>query len=489
MARRPDGSLRTATLRDGTRAFHLRFAAGGRRQIEVLHERVGCACCGGGWTEPRARVELQNIVARVAAGVWIPKVPEPQGQAADSGPWRFDEYATHWLGRWSAGALGEDRPQPATVELVRDWALRGHLLPALGGLSLDDAHFTRERLTDYKAQLLEQHDEIERLRAAGQVLRRPDGRPERLSKRSIQILLRTLAQILDEAVEDGHLSANHARSKRMRVRVPRPIRTWLQPDELNDLVTAAALLDAGGFSATTERVRALRARGEPVEAIADALGRSVATVYYHLAKPPPDLGAMGETRALITLLGYGGLRIGETLALRWGDVRLHAAPRRLDVLDAKTPTGVREVHLSPELAAVLVAYRDAEKTRHGRRPAGRAPLWAGADGAARGRTWAVGKVHRAAEIATGLRAGRDLPPMPRVTPHTLRHTYISILLLVTDNVGYVMEQVGHQDQDTTNRIYRHLIRQRQQHGAAFDRVVAEACDGFGAPASGLLKRE
>lgn len=70
-----------------------------------------------------------------------------------------------------------------------------------------------------------------------------------------------------------------------------------------------------------------------------------------------------------------------------------------------------------------------------------------------------------------------------MTPHTLRHTYISILLLVTDNVLYVMEQVGHEDQDTTNRIYRHLIRQRQQHGAAFDRVVADARATFGEPAA------
>ena len=59
---------------------------------------------------------------------------------------------------------------------------------------------------------------------------------------------------------------------------------------------------------------------------------------------------------------------------------------------------------------------------------------------------------------------------PTITRHV---KVLSILLHVTGNVTYVMEQVGHSDQDTTNRIYRHLIRERQQHGAAFDRVVAE----------------
>jgi hypothetical protein len=49
---------------------------------------------------------------------------------------------------------------------------------------------------------------------------------------------------------------------------------------------------------------------------------------------------------------------------------------------------------------------------------------------------------------------------------------------------YVMEQVGHEDQDTTNRIYRHLIRQRQQHGSAFDRVVSDARQAFGSSAPG-----
>jgi len=42
-------------------------------------------------------------------------------------------------------------------------------------------------------------------------------------------------------------------------------------------------------------------------------------------------------------------------------VRLHAEPRRLDVLDAKTPTGIREVPLSPELADVLTVYLDVRR--------------------------------------------------------------------------------------------------------------------------------
>lgn len=41
-----------------------------------------------------------------------------------------------------------------------------------------------------------------------------------LGPSSIRKLLDTLAAILDDAIEDGHLDRNPARGKRMRLRVP-----------------------------------------------------------------------------------------------------------------------------------------------------------------------------------------------------------------------------------------------------------------------------
>src|SRR4051812_22093366 len=157
MGRPARGSLRVRELADGTRSFQLRLAVNGERADETLHERPDCGCgCGGGWTERRARTELQNVMARVQAGIWRPRVPiEPPEHGVT---WRFDQYATDWLARWSAGALGEDKPDDSTVRLVRDWVLRKHLLPALGGVPLDDEHFTKQRLTDYKTHLLNRHD-------------------------------------------------------------------------------------------------------------------------------------------------------------------------------------------------------------------------------------------------------------------------------------------------------------------------------------------
>ena len=60
-------------------------------------------------------------------------------------------------------------------------------------------------------------------------------------------------------------------------------------------------------------------------------------------------------KALVTALAYTGLRISELLDLKWG--QLHLPNRRLWVADSKTPTGRREVQLSPVLTEALMDYR------------------------------------------------------------------------------------------------------------------------------------
>jgi hypothetical protein len=59
----------------------------------------------------------------------------------------------------------------------------------------------------------------------------------------------TLAAVLDDAIEDGHIDRNPARGKRMRVRVPKPQRTFLELDELPALIDAAAAQDAPSMPA------------------------------------------------------------------------------------------------------------------------------------------------------------------------------------------------------------------------------------------------
>jgi integrase len=71
------------------------------------------------------------------------------------------------------------------------------------------------------------------------------------------------------------------------------------------------------------------------------------------------------------------------------------------------------------------------------------------------------------------RAG--LPPSGRVTPHTLRYTFISLLLANGAELPYVTAQVGHADESTTLRIYAKVLRRDRRHvGKAVDEMVGKA---------------
>ncbi len=63
-----------------------------------------------------------------------------------------------------------------------------------------------------------------------------------------------------------------------------------------------------------------------------------------------------------------------------------------------------------------------------------------------------------------------------VTPHTLRRTYISLLLSAGAEVPYVQAQVGHSDPKVTLEIYANVLkrRDRRRFGDAFDALMRDA---------------
>jgi integrase len=65
-----------------------------------------------------------------------------------------------------------------------------------------------------------------------------------------------------------------------------------------------------------------------------------------------------------------------------------------------------------------------------------------------------------------------------VTPHSLRRTYVSILLLATEfDIPFVQSQVGHASAKMTLDVYNQLLdRSKRDHGTAFDALLASACD-------------
>jgi integrase len=167
-------------------------------------------------------------------------------------------------------------------------------------------------------------------------------------------------------------------------------------------------------------------------------------------------------RPVFELLAYTGLRIGEALGLRWGDVDFDAGllrvcqqlsrdrtPKRL-----KTDAGKREVVLAGPLAATLRARWNVAAHRESRDL-----VFCTAGG--RGLNYRhVGEAFRAAVHESGV-TGRG-----RLSLHSLRHSFASLLIAEGLNVVFVSRQLGHAKATTTLGVYAHLYAQADHATAA-----------------------
>ncbi len=500
MSRPATGSVIVDRLVDGTLVFKLRFRAYGRREHDVLHERRDCDCgCGGGWNERAAAVELENILARVRAGVWRKRERTPP--VVDTQVPTFHEYASHWLQAKIDGILG-DRPIGENTEADYRSRLANHLLPFFGQYRLHE--IDSSLCLAFKAHKLREASELRAAIAAGAALRDRGGRRVRpLGPASIRKLTDCLATILDEAVEDGHIERNPARSRRMRVRVPKPSRTFLEMDELVALTDAAGEQDARfarpsvgvtpEHGTTAAKVSERWAAGMRPSDIAADLRLSRATVTYHLRRLQADgPGTYIGRRAVVATLGGSGVRVSELCDIRIRDLRLHAADgAHFRIPDAKTEAGIREVQVSPDLAEEIVAHLDRLK-RAGVATDPDSYLFPNLRARRMSRQRVAALVREAAQLASERLTARGLPPLPNATPHTLRRTYISIALLANNfDVLWVMRQVGHADSKMTMDVYAQLQqRVDRRHGKAFDALVRRARERlYGSQVEGSAEAE
>jgi integrase len=181
-------------------------------------------------------------------------------------------------------------------------------------------------------------------------------------------------------------------------------------------------------------------------------------------------------RAIVTTLGRSGVRVSELCDLRIGHIRLHDPNgARFQIVDAKTEAGIRSVQVTPDLVENLVIHLDRLR-RAGYPTDSEAWAFPNTRGGRLSRQRAAKILGDAAAVASEQMQRRGFPPLPRVTPHTLRRTYISIALLANNfDVLWVMNQVGHADSKMTLDVYAQLQqRVRREHGLAFDDLVRQA---------------
>ncbi len=478
------GTVETVPLKDGSVSIRGRFQHKGERYRAAFGRDVE------GWTEQRGRQELKNIHAQLDAGIPIEQIlaryePAPLPAPSDYRPGvLFDLYASRWLKRMRIGEIGE-APLADNTHADYLWRLRKHILPVLGRIpvaTMSDTDCQRLR-----AKLFSDRDKLSKIiEEGGRPADRNDRPRKPLSLRSIQMMMGLVAQILDDAVADKLRADNPARSKRLRVRVPKPDRTFLEIDQLVALLDAVGELEAAPRSTKRAKltatqvgeIRARLARGETQYAVRLEYGLSSGAMSM-LANGKTYRGDNGRVgwRALCAVLGYAGPRISEALDLKERDVRLHdPAASRLWIADSKTETGIRHVEVTPKLRDILLNHR-AEKIRRGYPTDPDAPFFCTRTGT----RWDDGNVRErvldaGAELASERLVASGLPPLPHVTPHTMRRTYVSIMLSATNfDVPFVQSQVGHSDSKLTMDVYAQLLdRSKRAHGAAFDALVSDA---------------
>ena len=239
---------------------------------------------------------------------------------------------------------------------------------------------------------------------------------------------RTRAASYRAAGTVGVLESNPARGKRRRLKVVKPVRRQLEADDLKELLAVAGEMDRNLY------------RGHRI-------GR----------------------RPMIAAMAKSGLRVTEMCRLRWRDVDVHH--ERLVIDEAKTDAGNRHVDLSLDVMEELMAWR-AE-----RQPASPDEyVFATASGRPRDKENISRRVlGPTVKRANELRAERDLPPLPKVTPHALRRTYIGLMIEADAPLPCVVARSGTPTRERRSRSAPGAeATGRSTCTAAFDDLLASA---------------
>lgn len=247
-----------------------------------------------------------------------------------------------------------------------------------------------------------------------------------LSPRSINMTVTLLGAILERARKRKLIADNPARDRDLRVKEREPVRSYL--DNASQIV---ALLDAAG-----------------------ELDRNASKGRTHV-----------ERRAMIATLTFAGLRIGELCALRWRDVDLAGGWLSTG---SKTDAGRRKVKVRGALRDELLSLRG----RHQEAPQN-AYVFATLSGGRLSPDNFRNRVLRAAVKLAGERLEADgLPPLPdRLTPHSLRRTFCSLLYALGETPPVVMQEMGHADPALALKVYAQAMRRGEDETAQLRALV------------------
>lgn len=269
--------------------------------------------------------------------------------------------------------------------------LRVHLLPEFGPLRL--SHVQRAHVKEFLLRRLESG----------------------LSRGSVKLIHAVLRALLASAVSDGLLVGNPAQGLGKELQLSRPA------DQEHAEVEERAMM--------REQLRCFLA--------------TVVTPHRYDRR----------YYELFLTLARAGLRLGEALALKWGDLdfyarKIHVRRTVISRRDTGTPKGNRKrvVDMSQELRRALLRLQVRRKTETLKRGWPTPPEWVFCSD--EGTRLDRDKVEKAFGRILS-RAG--LPG--HFTPHSLRHTFGSLLIADGASPAYVCQQMGHSSIKITVDIY------------------------------------
>ncbi len=328
-----------------------------------------------------------------------------------------------WQPPQAADPPREPEPIPTFHEYAEEWWVRIEKQIAASTLANYRWRLETHLLPHFAALRLDQitFDTVERYVAAKL------DEDEPLSPVSINMTVTLLATILEGAVERELIPSNPARGRKRRVRERAPHRSYLETAS-----QISALLDAAG-----------------------ELDREARKDRQHL-----------ERRAMLTTLAFAGLRISELSALCWRDVDLDAG--WLHVGESKTDAGRRRIKLRGALRRELAAV-SARRVNMNPDAFVFATIH---EGRLRPDNFRPRVLRAAVERANANLAAQKMPPLPeRITPHSLRRTFASILYAIGEDPGVVMDEMGHTDPGLALRVYRQAMRRGEDEKVALRELL------------------
>lgn len=421
MAAKAKGEVIETDLKGG-RSFALRFPAYGERPYVTLgfdHE---------GWTPESAQDKLEDILAEVRLGMWVPPKKKRRRREADAvAPANEPSDEIVYFGPFAVDLVKSRKGQVSEgTTSGEEWAL-GHLLPFFGDWPLPE--IDAEAVDDYREFKVRESE----ARARAIERRRPQRNDRNqilkpLSPRTINKTINALQFILGVALERKRktgVTENAAAGKKRRLKLPpkRPVHLDTA-GQIEALLEAAAAMDRDPLMRGTQR------------------------------------------QAILSTLIFAGPRAHELCNLLWRDVDL--ANGRIFIGRSKTQAGLREIPLLPVLRDVIAAHKAATY-----RGDPEAHVFLNAKGGVLNKdTLRSGVLVAAFERADELLRSRGQIPLPvGLTAHKLRHTFASVLVAIGEDPASVMRQLGHKDAAFTLEVYTHLMNRDPEERSRLKALV------------------